>query len=206
MNRIRVLRKQKKIGQVEFAKLMGVSQPTVSDWENGRKLPASGKLVRLSEVLGASVTYILGGADYPDAPADQPAEASVSSPAPASSPAEEDPRAYEKVVYEKEDITPDIVPIGQKFMLRVFDNSMKPRIQENDYVVVLRQDTVDSGDLALVMVGSNILTLKRLETERGGYLLSSNSPFFRPVFYSSEDIARVPVKIIGKVVELRALF
>ena len=204
MNRIRVLRRQKNIGQVEFARLMGVSQPTVSDWENGRKLPSSGKLVRLSEVLGASVTYILGGADLPDETASTQAapERTVS----ASAPAREDPRAYERVVYEKEDVTPDIVPVGQKFMLRVFDNSMKPRMQENDYVVVLRQDTVASGDLALVMVGTNILTLKRLETERGGYLLSSNSPFFRPVFYSAEDIARIPVRIIGKVVELRALF
>lgn len=206
MNRIRLLRKQKKIGQVEFARLMGVSQPTVSDWENGRKLPASGKLVRLSEVLGASVTYILGGADYPDTPAPDADDAPQSPPPADTVPAPEDPRAYERVVYEKEDVTPDIVPIGQKFMLRVFDNSMKPRMQENDYVVILRQDSVASGDLALVMVGSGILTIKRLEAERGGYLLSSNSPFFRPVFYSAEDIARIPVRIIGKVVELRALF
>ncbi|MBO4406319.1 MAG: S24 family peptidase, partial [Clostridia bacterium] len=110
------------------------------------------------------------------------------------------------IVYEKEDVSPDVARVGEKFMMRVFDNSMKPRIQENDYVVILRQDSVESGSLALLSIGGSMLTIKRVEAERGGYLLSSNSPFFRPVFYSAEDIRRIPVKVIGKVVELRALF
>lgn len=196
---------------MEFAKLMGVSQPTVSDWENGRKHPSSGKLVRLSEVLGASISYILGSDLYDEgvsealpAADEQPA---IPVPVPAApAPAAVDPRAYEKVVYEKDDVTPDIVPLGEKFMMRVFDNSMKPRIQENDYIVVRRQDEVENGALMLLMVGNNMLSLKRVETERGGLLLASNSPFFRPVFYSREDIQRIPVRIIGKVVELRVLF
>lgn len=209
MNRIRMLRKQKHIGQVEFASLMGVSQPTVSDWENGRKYPASGKLVRLSEVLKAPIGYILGydqyeGAPEPDA-SDEEAGAPAEAPRKAAA-AEPDPRAYERIVYEKEDVSPDVARVGEKFMMRVFDNSMKPRIQENDYVVILRQDSVESGSLALLSIGGSMLTIKRVEAERGGYLLSSNSPFFRPVFYSAEDIRRIPVKVIGKVVELRALF
>ena len=210
MNRIRQLRQQKHIGQMEFAKLMGVSQPTVSDWENGRKHPSSGKLVRLSEVLGASISYILGSDLYDEGvaepiPAAEP-DAVAPVPAPVASTPAADPRAYEKIVYEKDDINPDIVPIGEKFMMRVFDNSMKPRIQENDYIVVLRQDEAENGALMLLQVGGNMLSLKRVETERGGLLLASNSPFFRPVFYSKEDIQRIPVRIIGKVVELRALF
>ncbi len=207
-----MLRKQKHIGQVEFAALMGVSQPTVSDWENGRKFPASGKLVRLSEVLEASIGFILGYDQYDEkapSPADPAAAdggevpAAGTSPSPAS---QADPRAYERIVYEKEDVTPEIARVGEKFMMRVFDNSMKPRILENDYVVILRQDEVESGSLALISIGGSMLTIKHLETERGGYLLSSNSPFFRPVFYSAEDIKRIPVRVIGKIVELRALF
>ena len=154
MNRIRQLRKQKHIGQMEFAKLMGVSQPTVSDWENGRKHPSSGKLVRLSEVLGASISYILGSDLYDEGvaesiPAAEP-DAVAPAPAPVASTPAADPRAYEKIVYEKDDINPDIVPIGEKFMMRVFDNSMKPRIQENDYIVVLRQDEAENGALMLL--------------------------------------------------------
>ena len=210
MNRIRMLRKQKHIGQVEFASLMGVSQPTVSDWENGRKFPASGKLVRLSEVLEASIGYILGYDQYDGdaAPAggDRPAPAGAGGAVPEKAAEPADSRAYERIVYEKEDVTPDIARIGEKFMLRVFDNSMKPRIQENDFVVVLRQDQVESGSLALISIGGTMLTIKRVESERGGYLLSSNSPFFRPVFYSAEDIRRIPVRVIGKIVEMRALF
>lgn len=206
-----MLRKQKHIGQVEFATLMGVSQPTVSDWENGRKFPASGKLVRLSEVLEASIGYILGYDQYDEAPPPDAGGSGEGPSADAAAPSESkapqaDSRSYERIVYEKEDVTPDIARVGEKFMLRVFDNSMKPRILENDFVVVQRQDTVESGSLALISIGGNMLTIKRLESERGGYLLSSNSPFFRPVFYSAEDIRRIPVRVIGRIVEMRALF
>jgi len=225
-NRIKQLRKKKGITQSAFARMLGVSQPTVSDWETGHKYPATNKLTQLSKIFEAPVSYILGLDLQPEAfiqandrfPLDVPSSRTMGKSEEAAeallqkaekqekSDEENDPRAYEKIVYEKENITPDIVPIGSKFMMRVFDNSMKPRILENDYIVVRRQDTAESGELVLFQIGTSILTLKRLELERGGYLLNSSSPFFRPVFYSAEDIKRIPIKIIGKVTELRVLF
>ena len=47
--------------QKEFAKLLGVSQPTVSKLEKGLVLPNSETLLRLSEMSGKSVDWILKG-------------------------------------------------------------------------------------------------------------------------------------------------
>jgi len=224
-NRIKQLRKKKGITQSDFARMLGVSQPTVSDWETGHKYPATNKLTQLSKIFEAPVSYILGLDLQPEAfshaddrfPLDVPSSKKIEKRESSSDFHGEEnqlPKGgiansadyFENAILEKEDISPDTIPIGSKFMMRVFDNSMKPRILENDYIVVERQDIANSGELVLFRIGASILTLKRLELERGGYLLNSSSPFFRPVFYSAEDIKRIPVKIVGKVKELRVLF
>ena len=47
--------------QTEFAKLLGVSQATVSKLEKGIVLPNSNILLRLSDISGRSVDWILKG-------------------------------------------------------------------------------------------------------------------------------------------------
>ena len=48
MNRIRELREQKGLQQKELAVDIGISQPTVSDWESGRKIPSANSTMLLS--------------------------------------------------------------------------------------------------------------------------------------------------------------
>lgn len=49
--------------QKEFAKLLHISQATVSKLEKGQILPTSQILLRLSEISGKSVDWILKGAE-----------------------------------------------------------------------------------------------------------------------------------------------
>lgn len=60
MNKIKELCIQKNIEQKELAILVGVSQPTVSDWFNNKKNPRGERLEKLSEILGVSRSVILG--------------------------------------------------------------------------------------------------------------------------------------------------
>lgn len=55
MSDIKELRKAAGLTQAKFAEAMGVTQSTVSQWENGRALPDTSKLPRIAEVLGCSV-------------------------------------------------------------------------------------------------------------------------------------------------------
>lgn len=45
--------------QADFARLMGVSQPTVSDWLSGKKNPRVAHLLRIANLTGASVDALL---------------------------------------------------------------------------------------------------------------------------------------------------
>jgi len=58
---------RQKITHRELADRVGVSQPTVSDWVNGKKAPSRDSLPRLSAELGMRPSRIL--ADFYDASA-----------------------------------------------------------------------------------------------------------------------------------------
>lgn len=60
MNIIRELRKKAGIGQKELADIIGVSIPTVSDWETGKKQPSKERLRKLAEYFQVDELIILG--------------------------------------------------------------------------------------------------------------------------------------------------
>lgn len=49
-------------------------------------------------------------------------------------------------------------------------------------------------------------TCKRLKRYKGGIELIANNPTYEPLEFSNEEILEKPVRIIGKVVELRRKF
>lgn len=60
MNIVRELRKKKGIQQKELALAIGVSAPTVSDWELNRKDPTGERLKKLAEYFGVDELVVLG--------------------------------------------------------------------------------------------------------------------------------------------------
>lgn len=63
MNRIRQLRKEQGMKQIELSKLMGISQATLSGWENERFDPDINAITRLATIFGVTIDYLLGGPD-----------------------------------------------------------------------------------------------------------------------------------------------
>ena len=60
MNIVRELRKKKGIRQKELALTLGVSQPTISDWEANKKDPSGDRLKKLAGYFGVDELVILG--------------------------------------------------------------------------------------------------------------------------------------------------
>ena len=59
---------------------------------------------------------------------------------------------------------------------------------------------------AVALVNGDEATIKRLKKRPEGILLIANNPAYEPMFFSNREIQELPVRIIGKVVELRAKF
>ena len=58
--RIRDLRKQKRMPQTELAKSAGVSQTTVTAWETGKAEPSSSAVAKLADIFNVTTDYLLG--------------------------------------------------------------------------------------------------------------------------------------------------
>ncbi len=65
MNKVKELCIRKGIVQKELASMVGVSQPTVSDWFNNKKDPSGVRLEKLSAILGVGRAVILGLDEVP---------------------------------------------------------------------------------------------------------------------------------------------
>lgn len=59
-NRLRWAREQKKLSQKFVSIELSVSAPTVSEWESGRKTPSIDNYIKLSELYGYGIDYLLG--------------------------------------------------------------------------------------------------------------------------------------------------
>ncbi len=63
--RIRCLRQQANLTQVELGNLLGCSSSTVSLYEGGQRSPDTTMLIRLADVFDVSVDYLLGRVSSP---------------------------------------------------------------------------------------------------------------------------------------------
>lgn len=106
-------------------------------------------------------------------------------------------------IIDQEEISEDMASHGEYIALQIKGDSMEPRISEGDTVIIRLQDTIESGEIAAVYVNGNDVTLKRVKKEDNGIWLIGNNPSFTPIFYSKKQCQELPVKILGKLVEVR---
>ena len=193
---IKELRKEKKVSQAELAQALGVHQTAVSQWENGRTMPDTDSLNRLSEYFGVSIDRPLGKVQ-----SGKGVKIKVLGYIRAGLPVE----AVEDVL-DYEEITQEMAERGDYFGLEIKGESMMPRMYPGDVVIVRQQPDVESGDIAVVLVGGTDATVKKLIKKDTSIMLVPLNPAFEPLIFTNEEVRDLPITIIGKVVELRGKF
>lgn len=91
---------------------------------------------------------------------------------------------------------------AEYFALRVQGDSMNTlRINDGDIIVVRRQDEVENGEVAVVIVGDEDATVKRFYATDSTVTLmpQSTNPAHSPQIY---DLRTTPIKVLGKVVKV----
>lgn len=92
---------------------------------------------------------------------------------------------------------------GNYFGLQIKGNSMLPRISEGDTVIVRQQYDAESDDIVIVRINGHTATCKRLMKCPDRISLLSFNPAYEPKDFTNEQIVKLHVEIIGKVVENR---
>ena len=109
-------------------------------------------------------------------------------------------------VIDTEEIPEDMAKTGSFFGLLIKGDSMLPNICDGDTVIIRCQEDAENGDTVIVTVNGNDATCKRLRKYKDGIELVPNNPAYDPIYFSNKDIIEKPVRILGKVVELRLKF
>lgn len=200
MNTLKKTMRLRGIKQKEIALEIGVSQPTVSDWVNGKKIPEGENLSKLANILGLDPRVILGYAPITEpAPHDGYITIPVFGTIPAGIPIE----AIEDILDYEELSAASFSTAHEYFALRIRGNSMYPSYLDGDTVIFRKQNDCENGDDCAVMVNSDDATFKRVKKSEDGIALMPLNPDYDVRFFTNKQIEDIPVRIIGVAVEIR---
>ena len=209
-DKIKFYRKLSGFTQKELGEKIGVKHNTISSYESGKNEPEQDMLFKIAAALGISINDL-----FP------PTSKSVPSTAPNTPTLA--PRGVRIPVLGRvvagipleaitdiidyEEIPAQMAKSGTYFALQVKGRSMEPTLHEGDVVIVRQQPEVENGEIAIVLVNGNDATVKEVKEGPDGLtLIGHNVGVYSPHFYTREQIQDLPIRILGKVVELRRKF
>lgn len=196
--RLKALREEYGVTQKELADRLSLTPKAISFYELDKREPTGEVLIALANMFHTSTDYLLGN-DKQKEIKSKGVRIPVVGRVVAGIPID----AIEEII-DWEEIPPEMARNGEYFGLRITGHSMEPRICEGDVVIVKKQPTVESGEIAIVLVNGNDATIKRIKIQPNGItLIATNISVYEPHFYTNEEIKELPVQILGKVVELR---
>lgn len=198
---IKKLRIERGLTQKQLAEILDVDRTTIVKYETGKNGPSSEQLEKLANFFGTSTDYLLGRGSQSQPEATGGVWIPVLGRVAAGVPIQ----AIEEIE-DYEEITKEMARKGEYFALRVKGDSMEPKISNGDVVIVRQQDDCDTGDTAIVIVNGEEATVKRIKKSPEGLMLIPTNPAYEPLFFSNKEIEQLPVRVVGKVVELRAKF
>lgn len=183
-------------------KQLGIkSKSTIYRYMNGEMAPKVTTVKILSDIFNVNPIWLMGY-DVPmkiDTKGNSSNIVCVYGTIPAGIPLE----MIEDII-DTEDISSDMLKSGkQYFGLKVKGDSMATDYHNNDTIILEKVDDCESGDDCVVMVNGYDGTFKRVFKNKNGIILQPLNNQYQPIVYTNEQIESLPVKIIGRVVELR---
>lgn len=194
-DRLKELRNARGITQQQLADWTGLGRTRIGNYERGLREPDFETQEILADFFNVRLDYLM---DRKSTPLTRiPVLGQVIAGIPIE--------AIEEIL-DYEEITTDMARQGEYFGLQIKGNSMEPKFSKGDVIIVRKQNDVDNGDIAIVLVNGNDATVKKIKKFEGGINLIPTNPDYDVITYTNEEIESLPVRIIGKVVELRAKF
>lgn len=214
-NRLKLLMDERNLKQVDILELckpfcikenVKIQKSDLSQYISGKVEPKQDKLSILASALNVSEAW-LAGYDIPKLNTDIESHSKDKGWIPvlgyvaAGIPIE----AIEDVL-DWEQIDPHLLDSAEYFALEIKGDSMSPRIQEGDIIIVRAQPDIESGEIGVIQVNGDEATCKRICKYKDEIVLRSINPQYPPMAYKISEMSDIPINILGKVVELRRKF
>jgi len=189
---IYMMRRRGITNAAELSRMTGLTQVAIRNYMRGIKVPNAQALIKLSKALSTTADYLLTGSSV------RPNRIPLLSRIPGGSPIAftdgEYPVGFGEEFVDRGDITDP-----NAFALIVEGNSMSPRINSGDIVIISPNTPIDSRCIAAITIRNEEHTLKRvIFLEDGKVLLQPENEKFDPLVIGKDE-----VKFIGRVIERR---
>lgn len=197
--RLKELRLLKGATQEDVGKVIFVSKATIMKYEKGlvENLKRS-SIEKLAKYFNVAPSYLMC-MDDDKSICNSSAVVLVYGTIPAGIPME----CIEDII-DTEEISADMLKGGKEYFgLKIKGNSMSPEYLDGDTLILEKVENCENGQDCVVMVNGDDGTFKRVFKNENGIILQPLNSEYQPMVYSNEQIEKLPVKIIGKVVELR---
>lgn len=199
--RLKELRRTRGLSQVALAKELNLTQQAVGKWETGRSQPDPDTLRRLADFFDTTVDYLLDRSDTARPAPILPYTAAGEHPIPVIGTV----RAGYGALALEEDCGVEYARVKDPqnyFYLLVKGNSMEPRIQDGDLALVHKQNTLEDGDLGVMVFGEDGEgTLKKFIRRGNAVVLQPFNPDYQSLVLVGDDLAQL--YIAGKVIETK---
>lgn len=201
MNRIKLLREENSFTQLDLATRLNCSKSVIGLYESEARKPSMEVLIKLSEIFNCSIDYILGKSDIRNTNISNskqfymcPVYGKISAGIPNW--AEECLEGYLPIDYN----LMGIVNPEQHFFLKVNGESMNKVIRNGAYALIRKQDIVNDGEIAAVLVNGFEATLKRFSRQGDFIILEpmSTDKSFKMQIYDKNTNIKILGKYIGK--------
>lgn len=190
--KIKQLRKAHKLTQEELAKILDVKPTAVSAWELGRNKPLMDKLDMMAHYFGVPISYFF---EENQIKRSKNHIHFVKLPIVGTISCGNGVIAYEDIE-DYEDVPRSWLNGGEYFFLRAKGDSMiNARIMDGDLLLIRRQDDVENGDIAAVLIDDEAV-LKRVYKTDDTIILQSENPAYKPIILRKDDMKNI--RIIGK--------
>ncbi len=176
----------------ELSRMTGLTQVAIRNYIRGIKVPNAQALVKLSRALNTTADYLLSGT--PIRPDRIPLLSKIPGGSPVSFSDGEYPAGFGEEYVDRGDITDP-----NAFALIVDGDSMSPRINSGDIVIIAPNTPVISRSIAAVAIRNEDHTLKTVMfLNNGKVLLQPENDNYDPIVLDKND-----VKFVGRVIERR---
>lgn len=197
MNNLKKLREDRGLSQTAVANELGISRQTYNNYELGKRQADYEMLLKLAEFFGTTVEALLVPESYskskidPNAvilPNDKvhlvPVFNSVS--AGFGSYASSDIVEYIPLYIDNE------YDIDQIVVVTVRGDSMSPKIEDGDRIVVRKQSSVDDGCIGVVRINDECV-VKKIYLQNGALTLISLNPNYSPRIIQGTELEGVQI-------------
>lgn len=204
-DRLKLLRAEKEYSQRELADALKISKSSVNMYERGEREPNFETIEAIADFFNVDMNYLYGKSN-----ARRGATTGKAQPVPIGfEPLPETARlprvgqiACGQPITAEENLEGyDDVPSRWHgdFTLVCKGDSMLPRIQDNDIVVIKKQSSVENGEIAAIRI-DNEATLKHVYIYKNKVVLQPENPDYEPIVLIGEEINSLSIE--GKAVGL----